>query len=568
MSGRHAIVEISPSRLEAAVVRSGEIIEWRAMRFSRTDWPTPPDSELSLLIPELSRMCSEMSLSGMPATVIYHMPGSVCAAFDCPAGVGTAAAERSARLALANVADFPVLPSTSDAVRLHLDARPAPGREAALAHYLTTADSPDRIARMADVAALAGLDVESLVPADAVASMAAARAATDPAASHPVTAVLYVGEHSSVLAVGTPGVLLFVRTVAAGSEVLAESLTRPLRTTSGSGETLTLQPDEARAVLLSVGIPGSDCRIPDRPTLDGSSLLPHLQPVLQRVAVEIKQSLRFGLPEAQRGSVVLRIIGAGAAIPGALEAIARLAGVAPAENFDPADPGDHCSSTGGLIADLVREESALPSLLPALRRTSISHRRIRKAVAIGAGLAALVIGIEAFDAHATLGRERDRLSSLASQTQQRQARTLLRQQTLEARQMLADIESTVGRSVEPTGDCAALMAVIAERTPGPFRLSNLDFQHETGAGRMIIRGYIRADEAPDPAVLIQRLVDGLSAVPIVASVRLGATQRTQVRSHDAQSFELTVTLVPTPPEHILLANPGVASAHAAEIGTP
>jgi len=165
------------------------------------------------------------------------------------------------------------------------------------------------------------LTVERLIPAEAVSLADSVRLATAPTVADEVTALVWIGEHSTSLAVGVGSGadrrLLFVRTVNSGTESLAEVLCRPLRRARAAAhaQIITLPHDAARKMLLAVASPRErpDPRPSEPP---GSSLLPHLQPVLQRLSIEIKQSLRFGVTEADRPKVRIRLAGPGAAIPG------------------------------------------------------------------------------------------------------------------------------------------------------------------------------------------------------------------------------------------------------------
>ena len=232
-----------------------------------------------------------------------------------------------------------------------------------------------------------------------------------------ISAIVWFGEHSTQLAVGCPGRLLLVRTIATGLENLAVRLCRPLRARWGCRGVAAHHPrarQRAGSSLLSAGVPAPHAPIPAYPTLVGSSLLPHLQPVLQRLTIEIKQSLRFGVAEEDRSKVVLRVAGPGAAVPGLCEAIARAAGFPyepDAELERSADALD--SSTGGLIA-----ARACPSLVlalaPAEVRSARHTRRSRRALLVGAGLALAFIGYETADAFLSLRADRAKLAGLTA----------------------------------------------------------------------------------------------------------------------------------------------------------
>lgn len=559
MPAHRVIVEISPSRIEIAVRKrgGGDVVEWRSERLPRAEWPSAHTQSLAELQPVLARLVGETGSANAGATVIFSTPGAVSALTSCPAKIGAAAAEQAARLALASIADFPVDDAPVDACTLLTDASSAPDTTPQI-HVLIGADAEQRASALAALVQSCGLCVERLVPAEAVAIADAVRAATADHAREGVSAIVWIGEHTTVLAAGVPGRLLFVRTIAAGTEALAEALTRPLRPRDPDAAPVTLTHEAARAVLLSVGVPAPEAAITGHPALAGSSLLPHIQPVVQRLSIEIKQSLRFGVPEAERAGVKLSALGPGAAVPGMLDAISRLSGFSheSESSGNPVEPDAIDSATGGLIAALDRSSRLTLSLLPSEVRKTAGLHRLRKALLAGIGAAALFIAYEAFDSRAELATEETQLRALNAAAESRQAATQIRERAFASRQALSGVEGRMRRALGESPDCSALLSILSEHTPAGVRLTALDMQREAAkagpdTSRVNVRGYVRLGETSDPAGAIKRFVDQLAGYPIVESVRLGATTRAQVRGHESQVFDLSLALVTLPPLQLL-----------------
>lgn len=548
MPAQRVIVEISPSRVEIAVHRraGGDLAEWRSERSARAEWPSGGADILGELVPVLTRLVAETGSAHAAATVIFSTPGAVCTLTSCPAKVGATAAEQAALLALGNVADFPVDDAPVDACVLFTDST-STADAAPQTHVLTGADAEQRAAALAAMLQSCGLNVERLIPAEAVAIADAVRAATADHAEDRVSAVVWIGEHCTVLAAGAPGRLMFVRTIAAGAESLVEALTRPLRARNPDAAPVTLSYDGARELLYSVGVPIPEASIPGHPTLAGSSLLPHIQPVLQRLSIEIKQSLRFGVNESDRGRVRLMAMGPGAAAPGLIDAVSRLSGF-PAEPIsEDSDATD--SSIGGLIAALSRCPRLSMALMPTAVRELASIRRTRRALLAGIGAAALFIGYETFDARNVLAAEEARLRSIQAAAENQKASSQIREKAFASRQALSGVDARMRKALGESPDFSALLSILSERTPETVRITALDMSREGSSGRLSVRGYVRLGTSPDPAGAIRTFVDNLAAFPIVESVRLGATSRSQVRGHESQVFDLNVSLVSLPPLH-------------------
>jgi hypothetical protein len=95
---------------------------------------------------------------------------------------------------------------------------------------LAVADKEDRIAALASWVQAAGLIPERLIPTEAAAIIGSASHALAPnSTKDEVRAVLWFGEHVSVLAAASGGRLLFVRTIGASVESLIDALCRPIR---------------------------------------------------------------------------------------------------------------------------------------------------------------------------------------------------------------------------------------------------------------------------------------------------------------------------------------------------
>ena len=557
------IIELSPSRIEIATMRGATLGEWRCERVSRAEWPSPYTTSLPEAAGTIKRLLGEMGVLNARATIIYNAPGSVTGLTSCANSINAAGAEQAATLALTNVADFPTEDAPSDTCtlfndRAHKKVKGAAAPDAlAQRHILACADSEDRAAALCEAIGSHGLHIEGLIPAEAVATADAIRRSTSSASPDEIAAVAWIGEHSTSLAVGCPGRLHFARTISAGTEALADVLCRPLRARDPDAVPVQLDHQAARSLLLTVGVPAPDAIIPGPPTLAGSALLPHLQPILQRLSTEIKQSLRFGVSEADRVRIRLHLAGPGAAVPGLGEAIAKLSGF----RFDPIDvaigaPDALDSSTGGLIHALANCPTLSICILPVAARQARKLRAARKALLIGAALAMTYIGYETFDAYSTLRGERAKLTSATSALQSSQGPMAVRQGAITARAALTDAEHRLRKAMEQTPDWAAMMEVVSQTTPEPIRLSTLDMVRDGSRCTIDLRGHIRFGEVRDPSVMIRSYVEALEAIPAIETIRLGAISRAALAGHDSQTFDLTLSVVQLP------AAPGLKTAAA------
>lgn len=573
------IIELTPSRVEVGVLRPGlggslRAVEWRHKRFGRAEWPTPYTTAISESQAAIAALLADMRITGGHATLIYSAPGAVSLVAPMPATLSTASSEQAARLALTGVADFPIDDAPADTICLHDDPaqkhRPAGSSEPVAPpqrHVLACADSDERADALCAMLESAGLTVDRILPADAVAIADVVHTAIASGKHSRVACVAWIGEHTTALAAVSSGRLLFVRTIAIGTEMLVDALRRPLRSRESDLPPVTLEHEAAREILLKVGVPAAETEIPGFPNLLGSSLLPHLQPVLQRLSVEIKQSLRFGMSDAERAEVHLSFRGPGSVVPNLPQSIVRLAGLSlPPDAIvdDSVDAFDSC--TGGLIAAMARHSELTIALLPSGRRRTQSLHKIRRAVLIGAAFAAAFVTYETIDAHARLSHERRLLAAESAQARADAPRLAAREQATLASLALGGVEQRVRTTMGTGADWSAALAALSKQTPEAIRLNLLDMRNTETDAAISIRGHVRLDSTKDAPTLIREYITALQELPIVQGTTLGATNRSVIAGHDALTFELSLKLTPLPPRYLLrtAARPSVATAPAQE----
>lgn len=554
MPQNRVIIELAPSRLTVASVRAGKVVDSRTQRFDRTDWPQPWTSALLELADTLQRFVAELNCVGAQATIIYSAPGALANVTSCPAAAGLANAERAARLALANVADFPIEFSATGATPLLHERPPKNDTTSWIAHnhILAAADAEDRTQPICDWAAQAGLSAVRVVNADALALKLAVQSATS-SSEEGVRAVLWIGEHSSVLAAGAPGRLLFVRTIASGIEPIAEALTSPLRSSASPSDTISLSREQARRIFLELGVPAPDEQVPGHPELLGSTLLPHLQPALQRLSIEAKQSLRFGIPELLRGSVRLSIAGVGASVPRLGEVIARAAGI----------PHLPASTTGpSTLTEILLAFPKFPiNVAPREIRAVAAARSLRTALLAGVGCAALLVGFEYIATGAQVSKDAAKLKSIKSAASAQSSSSQTLQKAIAAQAELAHVESRVGAALNNTPSFPAMLLQLSAE-PAQIRLTSIELSSDSKSGhRATLIGRVLLSEVASPGSAINSFISDLANVPVVESARLGSAQRAQFDRYEVQNFEINLSLLGLPAPS-LRRSPTLAEAHA------
>lgn len=544
----HVTIEVSPSRLELAFHHGRGVTASKVLRLvSRPDDELFPES-LDLLAVPLRQLVAELGCAGRRAVVVYQSGTSPVLVNSLPVNLSAAETEGAARLGLAGVADFSLEHAAVELCPLFVDS-PSGGAErpSRMAHVLGAAEAATTMETIAAWVEGAGLVFQGAIPAAAVALHGAAHSAWKVGRrAGESAAVLWIGEHGSAIACMTEGSLRFARLVGVGLEALIDAMCQPLRANDESESPITLDRAAARGLLATVGIPSADVELPGLPGFRGSALLPVLQPALQRMSIETKQSLRFGLPESERAGVRLLIVGPGAAVPGLAHWLSRQCSLQLIEPATPCGGSLESSAETGILASVSAAGSTLPILVPERLALRARRTRARIAVAVGALIAGGWVAAEGYSARTELQREGARLALLERAAREHESVTRIQAATLAARMMLESTEARIAQSLGVGADADGVLQAISLGAPETVRIGTIELSTEKSGIVCRVSGHVRMSESDDPTADIARFVEAINAVPIVRRARLGSTQRTRIDGAQSHAFDLSVELVPIP----------------------
>ncbi len=538
MISRSVIIEISASRLDVATVSHGVIEGRRIVRFDRTDWPAQWVETLGEVGAELNKAVRELGAAGLNALMIYATPGTAVGVTVSPLSVAPEQAEASAILALSAMAENsgPTTPGVADVL-----ATDKPGSADAQRHTLAMLDRESTLGMLAAMMRDAGVVPVGMIPAEAVAIRDGVRAAG--LSGEGVRAHLWMADHRCVFVVMSQGRILFVRPVGLGLQSFVESLTRPLTARGAQAPEVRLTRARAREIVTRIGIPSPGQVIDGPEGLSGASILPAIQPLLQRLGVEAKQSLRYAVTGESRESCKLVVCGPGGSIPGLGEAFARQTGMALAgasEKDAALDAGE------GLIPCILAQGQDVPLLLPADLRELATTRRVRRSLYIGAAMALALIGAEYFVARAQTSATMADLARVNAKFETCRDEQEFARLAIARRAAVAGTESKAARAIGDGPEYGAVLKAIALAAPEDVRLTSLESSSDDGRTRAIVRGYVVSERSSDVAGSIRTLVNAMAKSPVFRQVRLGATHRSVVKGREIQSFDINIELVALP----------------------
>lgn len=465
------------------------------------------------------------------AYVMIHGLGVTAFAHSSPARLGAGSAREAAALALESLAggSLQEMPHALEIV----GSDRASDAKAANIHIVGFAASDSLVAEVFDWVKSLGLTPTGLASGDALHLLSSVRSAMDADSKHSGCARLSIGRSGTVLTVFAGGRLSVVRDLPLGLDALTETLTRPIRTTDAERPALVLRPSEAADLLASAGVPSPGDTLATDPPVEGSAVLPLIQPMLQRIALEVKQSIRFGVPEEHRPAIRLTVAGEGRAVPRLLDALSSLIGV-------PA--GGEEESDAGLLARRLRTFAVVP-LQEQQRRSRV---RVRASLAAGCATA---LGFVAFNYAMDsdrIARSRVELAALQQAAEQSAQLQSTRQTVLAAQGALAAFDARVERGAGNRADWPAFLAHLSSITPPEANLQNIECNIANAGPEARLVGRVVPAAGADATQTIAVLLGELSRCPLVRTARLASSARISMGEQNAQSFEIWVHLEPLP----------------------
>lgn len=436
MSKEHdiLILEVGPAelRLSHVVAVRGEITFLDARSFHTQD----KDEDGSALgneqaVSSLTDYVSDNDWNGKDVLCLLSGSAVSCQYFDMPPLKGCSL-KQAANLKLGQQLPFPV-------DEANVDIRPMEPRKAAGENQLHVAATAIRRDLIDAVVKTCHRLKSPLMVLTAAPSALAALAMSAKDDTPEMRAVLHVGNDASTLIILRDGRPCVTSEIEIGAGDFSKALMRPI---IDGDNVIQLDAEKAIALRDEVGIPQADQQI-ESLDLAGGRLLPLLEPLLQKLSLQLTQWMTFASTSADGRKVShLKLVGPGAKIPGLVSAIGKRVGIDAAEvdwlkglaSVD-ASARDVTLSSCAAATGAVLHRSDLPDLLPPdVRRKRRILQVRRSATLIAPVVAAAVFGLGfLFETAVTkvapsLGADRTRLAHLqrlASEHSRRNAKQKL-----------------------------------------------------------------------------------------------------------------------------------------------
>ncbi|MEZ6243504.1 MAG: PilN domain-containing protein [Phycisphaerales bacterium] len=526
------VVTLTPTRIEAAVVSGRKIRASKRVLIRAHDWEQAWGEGLSPYDTALANLLKALGVSsGARADVLYTSPTTV-------SEVRFIAGDRDAAPVAARLA---LLERISGGSHEHIAAATALDVEAVeegASVVLTTCDADAHSQAIFAWLARAGCRLGVMIPEHAIRLRRAVQMIASCDEDDRVACQL--DERTTILLCGGRGKLRAIRSIDFGYALLSEAYARGMRSESDdTPEQSSGQPDSLERLFKS-GIPAKSQAAAEREAL--RRVMPLLQPVLQRYCIELKQTVRFGMPGLEAPPSHILFTGPGAAIPRLCASIAEntdaYADIDPAyESFDP----KVVSPPGGSELELIENPGEELRLVPRIVAEQTAARRIASGVRTGALCAALALAGEG----AMLYAQQRRLDAAI-----RDGEPVL-QSVREHRaqsERAVEMDASLGRAVRITEakisdqpDWFAVLAELAALVPEPVTIEDVRGFEERGQSVLTVAGSIEIDPNASAGSGLPGLMEAFRTSPLFADVQLGATNLYQTETGSAKRFVLRAT---------------------------
>lgn len=349
----------------------------------------------------------------------------------------------------------------------------------------------------------------------------------------------YIGTDWAAIACGSKSGLIMVRAFEFGHSLLADVFQRAL----GDGSAM-IDASAGERALFEHGLPFKSTEI--NPELR-ARVLPLVAPVLQRFCVEVKQTVRFGVPADRQPSEIV-LDGPGACIAhlasSITESINMHVSVAPGlETARPLDP----FGQGTAERSWVVSRTGCVDLVPQIAVEQRSIDLMKGCLAAGVVTAGLLIGAEYLNAEVQRRSLEGQFATISPVV----ASMDRAHETMQGIRKLGVQAGAVARRVTPSPnqhtDWPGVLALVASLTSEAVRLDDFDGRVTPTGIELRLRGIATGPDDDAASDAMAAFVHGLQASDLITLAQIGGTTREQnAEGRATRQFSLTLTLAPVP----------------------
>ncbi|MCH8823985.1 MAG: PilN domain-containing protein [Planctomycetes bacterium] len=545
LRSRSVAVALLPDRIDI-IARNGQSIEVAQRIPIKLDTdPVAWIKDLRGIGELLKEVVQENNLEGTPTYVVYDSPTQVVDLVELNISSPSQARE-AAIISCAEAIPYSLDAAVTEAIVIGRD----PSDDDPQTHVLLVADRQDIATAIVDMIEEAGLDFQTATPLQAtvIAKLAGASLRN----SQTYQGWLYVGNNSSFFIVAGQGKLRFGRNINIGLETLVESLTRPIFST-GQTPTVELDLATARKILHTHGVAYGDDVVIMQPRLTQNQIVPLMQPILQRLVVELRQSLRFGLPQSQDEPITLAITGPGCNVPGFASLLGQELNMPVTVDSCYADYDYSCPSSPGndaVIATNNRPFLERMSLQPPDVAQQQTTTHIRRWLSVSLVVALAIVVMDTLSMELRLNGLRAQESAIAGQVAIIDSLRKTKMQLASAVEDMAKLNTTIADQIGSYYDFKSILQDISLLTPQSIQLMNLALRRGSDGLIVTIDGFAIADDVSEQKSELEAYIESLKQSPLFADVLLKNVQVAVVNGSSGDRFEASFHAIELPTSYV------------------
>lgn len=540
MSATSVAIELSSDRMDVAVVGGSGIASSRRVQLDLLNDPTAWAKGVRSAGSRLKEVVKELDAEGASARILYRSPAQ---------SVDLASlALRTPRQACA-AAMLPAAESLPYSLNSAILNAVAVGRDKGGAdrrwHVVVAAERSDLIRAIIEMVESAGLEFDSATPIDAAILTGVVRRALSHAG--PQHGWLHFGRHSSFFVLGGENRVRFVRSIGLGTETIVQSLTRPIR--MPDEEPIILDQVTAQRIFYKHGVPDTDEVLDESVQLTRRHIMPQIQPVLQRYVVELRQSLRFGLSEAERQTIDITLSGPGSTIPGLPELIAwelklKFATDEQYAGYDFNAP----AGVGSELREALDDKPFLDrlNLQPAEAAMRRQVGRLRRWLWTGAAAAIAFVALDAAQTGIKLASARQRAQHLKVSAAEAVGMQETHKKLVAAGAALNTLEQTIAAEVGAGIDMRAVLHELSRLTPESIKLNSLRFARENDTFMARIYGRAIEINTSTGQTEVEVFITALKESALFQDASLRNVERGSFMDGNGERFEASIQAVLAP----------------------
>jgi Tfp pilus assembly PilM family ATPase/Tfp pilus assembly protein PilN len=540
---RYVVLELQSDHLDVLAYASGRCRYAHRIPVTLGSDPAAWTGDVQHLTQSLGAVVKEQKLHDWPTHVLYHSPTQAIDLASIAVTSHTHALE-AAYLSCTDALPYSSLTAVCEGVVVGQDR----ARDNRQTHVVVAAERDDVAGVIADLVTGAELKYVSATPVEAALLCRIASGCLKSTGHHGCT--LFIGQHVSFFIGLDARKLHFARQIRLGLESIIDSLVaRSMTLPDGADHQFTRE--EACAILFEHGVPARDTVVDAARNISGRQIIPLMQPVLQRLIVDLRQSLRFGLPAQQRDTVSVVLTGLGATLPGLAELLQEELDVPVQRDTDwPTQIQHQQPGAVGSGLDFIMQQPAVLTRLNLLPRHVTEKRRTQRTLRLlwtGAAAALLFVAVDAGRLHMQVSEAGARAEQFEDQAKNLEQIAATSDRLRTAIGAINKLNNSVNQEMGICADLPACMHELSRITPASVRFLSIDFDDADDAMRLELSGFAFDDsQDADRSEQLEQLIAQLRASPLFTDVNLGAVQVGTLGNRVGQRFTVRAQTVGIP----------------------